>query len=58
MKTEQKVYMRNGDGLGSGVVYLEGRINRDERERGIREDFHIYVGLADQVMDIVDYLSR
>lgn len=47
MKTEQKLYVRNGDGSGSGDEYLEGRISRGEREGEIMGDFQICFRLSD-----------
>lgn len=44
MKFEQKLDMRRGDGWSE---YVEGRINRCEREGGIRDSFQIYFCLAD-----------
>lgn len=34
-------------GLGSWDEYLEGRLNKGEREGGIMKDFEICFGLAD-----------
>lgn len=61
MKSEQKLYVRNGDvrgGGGGGGEYLEGRISRGEREGRIMEDFQIYFSLTGKVKGAKLFLPR